>query len=66
MKNESKIGVGIALGCGIGAAIGVATDNLGLWIAVGIAIGAGIGTSLTKKGNKKMIANLEIIENKSS
>ena len=53
MKNESKIGVGIALGAGIGAAIGVATDNLGVWIGVGVAIGAGVGSSLMKKGSKK-------------
>jgi len=53
MKKENKTGVGIALGAGIGTAIGVATDNLGLWLGVGIAIGAGIGTILTQKGNKK-------------
>lgn len=37
MKKESKLGVGIALGCGIGAAIGVVTGNLGVCIGVGIA-----------------------------
>ena len=53
MKKESKLGIGIALGCGIGAAIGVATDNLALWTGVGIAIGAGVGSSLMKKESKK-------------
>ena len=59
MKKESKIGAGIALGCAVGAVIGMATDNQGLWIAVGIAIGAGIGTRMTKKA----LLNPKIIEN---
>ncbi len=37
----------------IGTAIGVATDNLGLWLPVGIAIGASVGSALQHKGNKK-------------
>ncbi|MEM7086935.1 MAG: hypothetical protein AAF489_12175 [Bacteroidota bacterium] len=53
MKKGSRLGVAIALGAGIGTAIGVATDNLGLWIALGVAIGAGIGTTLMQQGNKK-------------
>ena len=34
------IGIGIALGIGIGAAL----DNMGLGIAIGIALGAAIGS----------------------
>jgi len=33
----------LAIGVGVGTAIGVATDNLGLWLALGVAIGAAIG-----------------------
>ena len=36
----------IATGAGIGAAMGVATDNIGTWLAVGIGIGAAVGTAL--------------------
>ncbi|WP_180957881.1 hypothetical protein [Psychroflexus sp. MES1-P1E] len=35
MKKGNKLAVGIAIG--IGTAIGVATDNLGLWLGVGVA-----------------------------
>ena len=44
-KMGNKIGIGIMFG----TAIGVATDNLGLWIGIGIAIGAGLGTIFSKK-----------------
>ena len=36
----------------IGTAIGVATDNLGLWISLGIAIGVAIGFTLSEKNKK--------------
>ena len=35
-----RMGVGIAWGTGIGAAIGAAMDNIPLWVSVGTAIGA--------------------------
>ena len=34
--------MGIALGISIGTAIGVLTDNIGLWLSLGVAIGCGI------------------------
>ena len=53
MKREKQIIFGIGSGMAIGTAIGVATDNIGLWLPVGIAIGAGVGNSLMKKASKK-------------
>ena len=53
MKREKQIIFGIGSGMVIGTAIGVATDNIGLWLPVGIAIGAGVGNSLMKKASKK-------------
>ncbi len=41
------------MGAGIGTAVRVTTDNVGLWIGVGVAVGAGIGTTLIQGGNKK-------------
>lgn len=29
----------IALGVAVGVALGVVTDNLGLWLAIGVAVG---------------------------
>jgi hypothetical protein len=52
MKLDNKLGVALALGVGIGALVGVLTDNLGLWISVGLAIGAGVGNSLLKKRDR--------------
>ncbi len=49
MKKNNNLAKGMALGIGIGTAVGVATNNLGLWLAVGVAIGAGVGNSLSKK-----------------
>ena len=43
MKNKNKLGMG--------GAIGVATDNIGVWIAIGVALGAGIGNRMNKKEN---------------
>jgi len=45
MKKESKLVMGTA--------IGVGTDNLGLWIGVGIGIGTAIGFVLMKRGGNK-------------
>ncbi len=53
MNKGNKLGAAIVIGIGIGTAVGVATDNLGLWIAVGVAIGAGVGTNFMQRGNKK-------------
>lgn len=39
-NNAKSIGFGIALG----AVIGVATGNIGLWLPLGVALGVGIAT----------------------
>lgn len=49
MKNNKTsaviIGMFLALGAGIGTAVGAATGNIGLWLAIGIAIGTSLGTA---------------------
>ena len=52
LKKESKLTISISLGVGIGTAVGVVTDNLGLWISLGVAIGAGVGTTFMQKEKK--------------
>ena len=37
------IGLGTAIGVWAGTAIGIATDNLGLWVAIGAALGVALG-----------------------
>jgi hypothetical protein len=44
----SRMAGGMAIGVGLGAVAGVATDNIPLWISIGIAIGAGAGAALPK------------------
>jgi len=41
-KSKLPKGTKLAIGVGVGTAIGVATDNLGLWLALGVAIGAAL------------------------
>ena len=52
MKKESKLSIGIALGVGLGTAVGIITDNIGLWLSLGVAIGAGVGTSMMQNESK--------------
>ncbi len=47
-KSNRTLTATIILGTVTGAEIGVATENIALWIGVGIAIGAGIGASLNR------------------
>ena len=39
MKKQNKIALGVSSGVVIGALIGIATGDLGLWISLGLAIG---------------------------
>jgi hypothetical protein len=39
----------IAIGAGVGVALGVAMDNLGLWLAIGVGIGVAIGVVKARK-----------------
>ena len=41
------MGVGIALGISIGAAIGVSQDNIALWMGVGISLGIALGAAFS-------------------
>lgn len=52
MKTKNKMAAGVAIGIGLGSAIGIATDNLGLWIALGIVFGAGAGSRMSKSAKQ--------------
>lgn len=41
--------MGIGVGLALGAAIGISTDNFGLWIAIGVALGAAFESANRKK-----------------
>ncbi len=41
------VGAGVALGAGIGTAIGAALDNIGVGIAIGTGVGIAIGAALS-------------------
>lgn len=49
MKQENYLGMAIALGAGIGTALGVAVKNIGLFVALGAALGLAIGIFLSRK-----------------
>lgn len=54
MKKENNYTKSIGIGMVIGAAIGVATDNIGLWLSLGIVFGAGYAkTKQVKKEKNK-------------
>jgi hypothetical protein len=46
------LGLLIALGAGVGAAMGAATDNMGVWVALGVAIATAIGVPLYNARNR--------------
>jgi F0F1-type ATP synthase assembly protein I len=49
MKRPSmQIGLGIALGAGIGIAIDAVFGSGGTWLAIGVAIGVAIGSAMSK------------------
>lgn len=58
MKNEHSsanakaMSIGVGVGLAIGAVIGLATDNIGLWLPVGVALGAGLGAAMARRGRK--------------
>ena len=47
---RAPVGALIAIGIGTGAAIGVATDNIGLWLGIGVALGIAIGAAQSWRG----------------
>jgi hypothetical protein len=40
------MGLGMAIGAGLGGVVGVLTDNIGLWIGVGVSVGLAVGATL--------------------
>ena len=46
------MGVWLAVGAGIGVALGAATHNMGVWLAVGVAVGAVIDV-VVRRGRPK-------------
>ena len=55
--NPVIVGAALAIGVGFGTALGVALDNLGLWIALGAGVGVAIGAGVPG-GNKTRHAAL--------
>jgi hypothetical protein len=45
-RPSSSFGAGIAIGAGMGVALGVAMDNIGVGIALGVGIGVAIGAAM--------------------
>ena len=45
--NPATVGSSLAVGAGIGTALGVALDNIGLWLALGVGVGAAIGAGVS-------------------
>jgi hypothetical protein len=47
---QQTLGIWIALGAGVGVALGLAMNNLALWLAVGVGIGLAIGAGQSRLG----------------
>jgi hypothetical protein len=45
--------IGMGMGVAIGTSLGVATDNLAVWLPIGIAIGSGFGVAMMGAANAK-------------
>jgi len=53
MKNLEQ-GQGIAIGIALGLMVGLATDNIALWLCIGVALGAAYeGKSKVKKDKEE-------------
>jgi hypothetical protein len=50
-RKSQWIGIGMALGAGIGAALGVATHQMGAWLPIGTGVGIAIASSLAERKN---------------
>ncbi len=48
-KPSMQIGLGIALGAGIGMAVAAVLGSGGAWLAIGIAMGVVIGVAMSKR-----------------
>jgi len=49
----SKMGIWVALGAGIGTAIGAGVGNVGVGVALGAGVGTAIGAILDAKSRKE-------------
>lgn len=52
-KSGGSVGIGLALGIAIGLMMGVATDNIPMWMCLGISIGLCCGTAFGVSGKGK-------------
>lgn len=52
-SNQTMMGAGIAIGAGMGIALGSAMDNVGAGLAIGMAVGIAIGSGMQRKKNSK-------------
>jgi hypothetical protein len=48
-KPSMQVGLGVAFGAGIGAAIVVVLGSGGAWLAIGIVVGIAIGVAMSKR-----------------
>lgn len=48
MSDFRSVGAWVAIGIGVGAALGVAMDNIGLWLVVGLVLGLVIGAAMSR------------------
>ncbi len=61
MKRPSmQIGLGTALGAGVGAAITLLLGTGGLWLVLGIAIGLAIGASMSRKASTEQTEGFKL------
>ena len=51
MKSQSSIAYAVALGAGIGAAMGSATHHMGVWLTLAVGIGLAIGVAIRDRRN---------------
>ncbi len=49
---DMNVGVWLAVGAGVGAALGAATHHIAVWLAVGVALGAVIDIVVRKRRPK--------------
>ena len=50
--NKTSAGAGLAIGAGLGTALGAALHNIGAWLPIGVAI----GLLLPIRGSKEIVA----------
>ena len=48
-RRVASVGAWLAIGVGIGAALGVAMDNIGLWLPIGLVVGLVIGMAMANR-----------------